>query len=82
MMHMGNFSGMGFGGFGLGWLFMILFWALVIMGIVYIINHLIVGNKISVKQETAEELLKKRYAAGEISRDEFNDRRSVISGRP
>ena len=81
MMHWGNFSGMGFGGFGLGWVFMILFWALVIMGIVYIVKHLIVGNKTSVKQETAEQILKKRYASGEISRDEFNDRLSVISER-
>jgi putative membrane protein len=81
MMHWGNFSGMGFGGYGLGWLCMILFWALVIMGIIYIVKHLIVGNKTLVQQETAEQILKKRYASGEISRDEFNDRLSVISGK-
>ena len=80
-MHWGNFSGMGFGGFGLGWLFMILFWSLVIIGIVYIIKQVIVGNKTSFKQETAEQILKQRYASGEISRDEFNDRLSVISGK-
>ena len=81
MMHMANYSGMGFGGFGPGGLFMILFWSLVIIGMVYIIKQVIVGNKTSFKQETAEQILKHRYASGEISRDDFNDRLSVISGK-
>jgi putative membrane protein len=47
-------------GDGFGWLFMIVVWVLVIMGIVYIIK-MIAGAK---KEETAHDILKKRYAKG------------------
>lgn len=63
MMHlMGNCGyGMGF-----GWIFMLLFWGTVI----YLIASL--ARKIGASEkESAEEILKKRYARGEISSDEF-----------
>ena len=77
MMHWGNLSGMG-GGFGFGWIFMVLFWALVILGIVYISKQLLGGNRQVIEKETAEDILRKRYAAGELSTDEFNERLSVV----
>ena len=79
MMHWGNLSGMGYGGFGFGWIFMVLFWALVILGIVYISKQLLGGNRQVIEKETAEDILRKRYAAGELSTDEFNERLSVVS---
>lgn len=79
MMHWGNIGGMGYGGFGFGWILMVLFWALVIMGIVYIAKQLSGGNRSVIVKESAEDILKKRYAAGELSTDEFNERLSVVA---
>jgi putative membrane protein len=67
MMHWGDYGwGMGF-----GWLFMILFWALVILGVVYIFKMVSERSRPAEKGETALDILKKRYAKGEISKEEF-----------
>lgn len=65
-MHWGYEWGMGFG----GGLFMVLFWVLVIAGVVYLIK-LITGPDKGKKDETPLDILKKRYAKGEITREEF-----------
>ena len=79
MMHWGNFGGMGYGGFGLGWIFMVLFWTLIILGIVFILKQLRGGSGETVRRESAEEVLKKRYAAGEITGDEYKEKIRIIS---
>ena len=79
MMHWGNF-GSGFGGFGLGWIFMVLFWAFVLLGVVYLLRQLFSGKEAACHTETAVDILKKRYAAGEIPTEEYYERLKVISG--
>ncbi|MEJ2689764.1 MAG: SHOCT domain-containing protein [Deltaproteobacteria bacterium] len=54
---------------GFGGIFMILFWLLLIVIVFYLVK-----KSLSVsggKEETAEDILKKRYARGEISKEEF-----------
>ena len=81
MMHWGNVPGMGFGGFGFGWIFMMLFWLLAVMGVIYIVKGLLESSKAVVSSETAENILKRRYASGEISREEYRDKMSLLQNK-
>lgn len=66
-------------GFGAGAFFliplfmMIAFWVAVIIGLVFFVKWIVAsGKKHGTKpEETALDILKKRYAKGEISKDEF-----------
>ena len=65
------------GGFGFGWIFMLVFWGLIIWAIFALVrgagrqgccgndNHTRNGEK------TAVDILKERYAKGEISKEDF-----------
>ena len=78
-MHWGGI-GTGYGGFGVGWIFMVLFWAFVILGVIYILKQLFSDKEVCSHNESAEDILKKRYAAGEITKEEYDEKMNVISG--
>jgi len=59
-------------GFGSGWFTMIIFWVLLILGIVYLVKIIAGSPKKGDKEGTAIDILKKRYAKGEISKEEFD----------
>ena len=63
--------GMGYGFFG--WLMMLLLWILIIAGIVFAVRWFFDqgSQKGSRVEETALDILKKRYASGEIDKEEF-----------
>jgi putative membrane protein len=65
-------------GFGFGWLLMILFWVLVILGIVYLMKGIAGSAKKREQEETALDVLKKRYAKGEINKEEFEEKKKDI----
>ncbi len=68
-------------GYGMGWgwfgfILMIAFWVLVILGIVYLIKALVAGRGMALpKGESELDILKKRYAGGEIDAEEFAKRK-------
>lgn len=75
---MGSF-GMGYGIFGS--LMMLLFWVLIIGGIVLAFRWFFPGGmpKSSPELETPLDILKKRYAKGEINREEFVAKKQELS---
>ncbi len=71
---------MGWGGYGygmgfLGGLFMLVFWGLIVIGLVFAICrvwNLGAGGTRTGAHETSLEILKRRYAQGEISKAEYD----------
>jgi len=63
--------GLGYGFFG--WLMMLLFWILIIVGVVLVVRWFISEGKLKGlrSEETALDILKKRYAGGEIDIEPF-----------
>ena len=53
----------------------LIFWILVIIGLVLLIKYLWESSGAKREQESALEILKKRYARGEISKEEFEEKK-------
>ncbi len=81
-----NFGFTPFGGFG--WIFMVVFWVLIIWAIVALVrgslgkghmcghDH---GDDAHGKDKSPLEILKERYAKGEIDKKEFEERKKDLS---
>ena len=79
---------MGWGGYGfnpLGWIVMLLFWALIIGGIALLAVWLFRSATPAALGPTAPsrslEILRERYARGEITREQYEEMRHEIEGR-
>ncbi len=65
-------EGMGWGGLGLlGFIPMLIIWALLILGVIALIRYL--GGGFSKEGKTPLDILKERYAKGEINKKEFEE---------
>ena len=84
-----NMMNFGFGPFGgFGWIFMIVFWGLIIWAIIAVIRgglgkgHMCGhghGDDAHGKDKSPLEILKERYAKGEIDKKEFEERKKDLS---
>lgn len=76
---MGNWSEFGGWGMGFGFVFMLLFWALIILGIVVAIRWLMRESQARPEQlhhsRTPLEIVQERYARGEIDREEYEQKK-------
>lgn len=67
----------GYGWMGFGWIVMILFWALVIGGVIALVRWFGMrdGGRGDTSRRTPLEILQERYARGEIEREEYEQKR-------
>lgn len=77
---MDNMGSFGFGGGMFGGIFMLLFWGLVIFGIFATIKWLLKSTSSGndAPDSKALEVLKERYAKGEIDREEYEQRKQDL----
>ncbi len=80
---MGNWgygAGVGFFGMFFGWVFMLAFWVLIIWGIIMLIQWVVrQGSQASEKKDSgAMAILEERYAKGEISKEEFKEKKKDL----
>jgi len=73
------------GGWGMGWfgmVFMIIFWGLLIVGLVFFIRWLIQATKgekdVIGNSSNALDIIKERYAKGEIDKEGFENKKRIL----
>lgn len=83
--HFNNW-GSGLCGFGpsfgngpwfLGWIFPLLFWGLIALLLVSILKNVFSGSRMS-RSDEALELLRNRFASGEIDEQEYSARKAAL----
>jgi putative membrane protein len=70
------------GGYGFMGVFMWIFWILVIVGVVFLVKWLVQQGKQSQsgREEDPLDILKRRYARGEVNKEEFEQIKKDLSG--
>jgi putative membrane protein len=73
-------------GYGMGWfgtVIMVAFWIAVIVAVVFLIRWLIVtpraGGHLERQEDSPLEILKRRYARGEINKEEFEEKKKDLA---
>lgn len=62
-----------------GWLMMLVFWALVVVGIVVLIRSVAGTPAHRGSSETPLEILRRRYAAGELTKEQFEQMKRDVA---
>ena len=78
MMGHWGWDNMGYGAWwwhGFGWIFMILFWVVIVLGIIALVRRLSGGPPAAgTWEKTALDIVRERYARGEIDRAEYEQK--------
>jgi len=71
----------GYGWMGFGWIFMLIFWGAVIVGVVALLRWILMRGNGSQDgpRRTPHEILQERYVRGEITREQYERMRKDIS---
>ncbi|CAG0987922.1 hypothetical protein METP2_02385 [Methanosarcinales archaeon] len=78
-MQFGMMDGYGYGMMSGGyWILGLIFWILLIIGLVLLIKYLWERGGAKRGEESALEILKKKYARGEISKEEFEEKKKDL----
>ena len=78
---MWGYDGFGYGGYGMG-IGMLFFWGLIIAAIVMLargFGGVSTGSAPRLPEKTALDILRERYAGGEIDKAEFEEKRRDLS---
>ena len=83
MWWYGNGSGMDGWGYALMTVSMVLFWGLVIYGVIAMVRYLGRQDRsVAATRPTAEQVLAERFAHGQIDEQEYRERLDVLRGGP
>lgn len=80
-MHSWGDTMHGWGGHGFGGVFMVVFWILVVVGIIFLVRGFGSRSGASGRGESTEsalDILKRRYAKGEMNKSEFEEKKKDI----
>ena len=73
-------------GYGMGWFWtivMVVFWIAVIVGIIFLIKWLVISTgtrgRAARSEDSPLEILKQRYARGEIDKEEFEEKKKDLA---
>lgn len=77
---MNNWNGVVGWGMGFGFIFMLLFWGLILLGIATLIRWLMRQSSPSrnPRDKSPLEIVQERYARGEIDREEYEQKKSDL----
>lgn len=65
---------------GGGWLMMGWWWIVIVVGVILLGKWMMDQRTVSPKGDSAMEILKRRYASGEISKGEFEEKKRTLAG--
>ncbi len=77
----GHMWGDGYGWYGMGGGFMVLFWILIIAVVVYAVRWMAGKNEAGNSSDSALDILKERLARGEIEPAEYEERRKALGNK-